>query len=512
MNTHNIHLSEWKPIGRSTDGRSIYMYGDSSNPNSYQLYLNNDGKTGTLYRGGRQIGTGTIGAYETGSDPSSPTATTSPSTGGNYSRDDHEAQRQRAAAIAKEDAIKRKQAEEAAAAEQRRKDQEAAARAASSGSSSQGGSNGGSGSSTTTSNTNTSTTSASRGTHAGDHHGALDTSLNWKTVSADGNTIVSRNDETNTTMTHYRDGRIVEQVDGKNAYVAVKGSNDHMPVASSPNLVTENGQGGGYMPGTNIRPESSAQIAAKAEEARGEALNKQYGLGSYAKPAISTTPAALAADARGEALNKQYGLGEYAKPTGDSSAAAAQARGDALNKEYGLGKYASKDTTPTPTWETSVAPDLGGIGGSAVTEHGNALAVRDSKDGKKIIAQMADGSYQSIDKVSAEVASAGTWGDGTGGGKAVNGIGAPESVSNTPPPPHPVDNGPYIGTLSTPTSAPVTDNGDVVLGNHRFQIAEAKNNELFTLPAGGGESHIVSDFTPDVSNARPIGGHRLSID
>jgi hypothetical protein len=51
--------------------------------------------------------------------------------------------------------------------------------------------------------------------------------------------------------------------------------------------------------------------------------------------------------ARGDALNRYYGLGKYARRTARSSTtpewlAALNARSEALDKYYGLGKYAPK--------------------------------------------------------------------------------------------------------------------------------------------------------------------------
>ena len=152
------------------------------------------------------------------------------------------------------------------------------------------------------------------------------------------------------------------------------------------------------------KPTIQASSAATAEHIRSEALNKEYGLGDYAKPASTVSAAATADQIRGEALNKQYGLGDYAKPA----------------------TTAPVDTQPTPTWETAgVSPNLGGIGGTDLTAHGNALAMRDSKDGSKFIAQMSDGTYESVDKTTGAVAGAGTWGDSHGGNVAVNGVGNP---------------------------------------------------------------------------------------
>jgi len=64
-----------------------------------------------------------------------------------------------------------------------------------------------------------------------------------------------------------------------------------------------------------------------AVEARSEALNQQYGLGT------ASDAENAAVEARSEALNQQYGLGS----TGDAEAAAIEARSEALNQQYGLG-------------------------------------------------------------------------------------------------------------------------------------------------------------------------------
>lgn len=78
-----------------------------------------------------------------------------------------------------------------------------------------------------------------------------------------------------------------------------------------------------------------------------------------------------------------------------------------------------------PAWQTKIDPELGGIGGNDISKHGQALAVRDSKDGTKLIVQMSDGSFQSVNKSTGTVAGAGTWGDSKGGGTSVAGISNP---------------------------------------------------------------------------------------
>src|SRR5262245_5303079 len=71
----------------------------------------------------------------------------------------------------------------------------------------------------------------------------------------------------------------------------------------------------------------------KAEQARGNALNRYYRLGAY-------SPAAQARRAnkiRGQELNRFYGLG--ASRTAAEARTADKIRGQELNRFYGLGAY-----------------------------------------------------------------------------------------------------------------------------------------------------------------------------
>jgi hypothetical protein len=66
-------------------------------------------------------------------------------------------------------------------------------------------------------------------------------------------------------------------------------------------------------PVVSAKPSQPASKAAviKAETARGDALNRMFGLGKYSSP----TPAQLRAiQRRGVALNRYYGLGQFARP------------------------------------------------------------------------------------------------------------------------------------------------------------------------------------------------------
>jgi hypothetical protein len=83
-----------------------------------------------------------------------------------------------------------------------------------------------------------------------------------------------------------------------------------------------------------------------ALEARGEALNEQYGLGAVATSKPSWMRALRL---RSEALNRQYGLGvrkfkTSAASVGDEPAwlRALRIRSEALNQQHKLGQYAPR--------------------------------------------------------------------------------------------------------------------------------------------------------------------------
>ena len=104
------------------------------------------------------------------------------------------------------------------------------------------------------------------------------------------------------------------------------------------------------------------------------------GGGTAATPitATSTADASAALEARSEALNQEYGLGT----AGDAAAAAAlEARSEALNQEYGLG-----GSTPEPsgglTLEAPTADDALLIGGLLLTIAGATFAVRRTAGGR----------------------------------------------------------------------------------------------------------------------------------
>jgi hypothetical protein len=83
-----------------------------------------------------------------------------------------------------------------------------------------------------------------------------------------------------------------------------------------------------------------------ALQLRGDAMNRQHGLGEYArKPAAAEKPAwRTALIVRSRALNRQYGLGNNArKPAGATQPAWREAlmiRSEALNRMHKLGVYA----------------------------------------------------------------------------------------------------------------------------------------------------------------------------
>jgi hypothetical protein len=97
--------------------------------------------------------------------------------------------------------------------------------------------------------------------------------------------------------------------------------------ASIANASIAGGEGGG---GTATPITATADAAAAAaSQARSEAMNEEYGLGS-----AGGAGAAAASQARSQAMNEEYGLGSAG---GAAAAAASQARSEAMNEEYGLG-------------------------------------------------------------------------------------------------------------------------------------------------------------------------------
>jgi hypothetical protein len=81
--------------------------------------------------------------------------------------------------------------------------------------------------------------------------------------------------------------------------------------------------------------------ATEAQILRGEALDRHYGLGSFA-----VDPATEAQILRGEALDRHYGLGTFAV---DPATEAQILRGEALDRHYGLGRYSTHDGSKVDT-------------------------------------------------------------------------------------------------------------------------------------------------------------------
>jgi len=108
---------------------------------------------------------------------------------------------------------------------------------------------------------------------------------------------------------------------------------------------------------------AAAPIAASAEtgataasQARSQAMNEEYGLGSAGNAA-----ATAASQARSEAMNEEFGLGS----AGNAAAAnAAAQRGAAMNEAYGLGAAATDsrvtDASSTGGYATPVEATGGG--------------------------------------------------------------------------------------------------------------------------------------------------------
>jgi hypothetical protein len=131
--------------------------------------------------------------------------------------------------------------------------------------------------------------------------------------------------------------------------------------ASIANAAVMGGDGGG----TAATPVAATSTADAALQARSEAMNEQYGLGT----AGAAENAAV--EARSEALNQQYGLGS----AGAAENAATEARSEALNQQYGL---AGSTTESAGGWtiEEANAGEALVIGGLLLTIAGASFAVR----------------------------------------------------------------------------------------------------------------------------------------
>lgn len=114
-------------------------------------------------------------------------------------------------------------------------------------------------------------------------------------------------------------------------------------------------------------PVAAATQSDPGLQARSEALNAQYGLGSSASDATVTdastggyaTPsqddaAQAALQARSQALNEQYGL--TAGGVNDPAIQALETRGEAMNAQFGLGGAATDATVTDASTSGYVAP------------------------------------------------------------------------------------------------------------------------------------------------------------
>jgi hypothetical protein len=119
--------------------------------------------------------------------------------------------------------------------------------------------------------------------------------------------------------------------------------------------------------GTAATPVAATSTADAALQARSEALNQQYGLGTTGAAAE-----AAALEARSEALNQQHGLGTAGAA---AEAAALEARSEALNQQHGLGG-STTESAGGWTLEEANAGDALLIGGLLLTIVGAAFVVR----------------------------------------------------------------------------------------------------------------------------------------
>ncbi len=123
--------------------------------------------------------------------------------------------------------------------------------------------------------------------------------------------------------------------------------------ASIANAAVMGGDGGGSA-GTPVAAATADESAAV--QARSEALNQQYGLGSAGAAENAAT------EARSEALNQQYGLGT----AGAAENAATEARSEALNQQYGLGTAGAAENAATEARSEALNQQYGlGTAGAA---------------------------------------------------------------------------------------------------------------------------------------------------
>jgi hypothetical protein len=113
----------------------------------------------------------------------------------------------------------------------------------------------------------------------------------------------------------------------------------------------------------------------KAEQVRGDALNRHYRLGAYSPAA----EARKAENVRGNALNRYYGLGSYRAAA--EARRANKIRGQALNRRYGLGQYTVIETSSPFQWNDA-GIGAGAMLGTILVAGGLAVSLRRRGGGK----------------------------------------------------------------------------------------------------------------------------------
>jgi hypothetical protein len=139
--------------------------------------------------------------------------------------------------------------------------------------------------------------------------------------------------------------------------------------ASIANAAVMGGDGGG----TAATPIAATSTADAALQARSEALNQQYGLGS------ASDAENAAVEARSEALNQQYGLGS----AGDAETAAVEARSEALNQQYGLGSAGAAETAAIEARSEALNQQYGLAGSS--TESAGGWTLEEANAGEALV-------------------------------------------------------------------------------------------------------------------------------
>lgn len=395
-----INLKGWTAYGVDNTGNQIFYDGPDSNPHTKQFHVNMHTGIGTVYQNGKIVGQAKIAGFAPAASPApapTPQASAAPPVN-----------------------------------DQKRRSLVDLVRGRSKGAASA---------------VDTSWQAATP--PSATHHTSDDLAHQQKDVAFHGATGVTKNIFTDGSAAFVKDGKVLGR---EAAGTETPPPHQHVPVsppASQPVAYvptpTDHG-GGAAAPVTHHDP--SADLVSEHGQSGGHSNHQLASADSAAGPTSEHSQlGSFISD------NSPAAQPHHQSPSSDLISEHGQGGGFIPENSPAAQPHAQLASAPVPAWHQDIAPDLGGIGGSGITDHGSALATRDSRDGSKIIAQMSDGTFESIDKTTGAVAGAGNWGDGHGGGIGVNGIGNP-----TPPPAPPSEPQPSINVVST--NVPTLPAGD----------------------------------------------------